>query len=107
MLALKHGGFYDPQRTHAYLFAMTESQLAAHTDGRGSATGAVAFGVREFARQDNREWQLVWRHGASGPTSRPEHLAADGLTIPADGDFGVSPGIGSPGCNCVIEAVLA
>lgn len=96
------GDVYDVTRTYSYIREITRSQLSAGTDGLGSATGAVMFGVREFAYQDKRAWLLTWHH-TPGQHAREEHLQLDGVQVPAAEGFTVSPGIGSPGCACWIE----
>jgi len=99
----KFGGVYDPRLTQHYIQKMTASQLASVSDGVGSASSACHFGTTEFARQNpDRQWELTWRHfGSARP--RQSHLDADGMSIPVEGDFGVVPRMGAPGCNCMAE----
>jgi hypothetical protein len=47
----------------------------------GSRTGAVMFGVREYARRSRREWTQVWHH--VGSTGRQEHIDMDGQQAPS------------------------
>jgi hypothetical protein len=86
-LAWEWRGGYDPRATYGYLREMTDSQFFGRSDGQGSATAATHFGTREFARQNpGRPWTLTWRHHG-GNRPRPEHLHADGTTVPAGEDF--------------------
>jgi len=117
-LARTWDGSYDVERTHAYLLIVADRQLGLlppfrkaaeerpgpSTDGMGSATTAAAFGSREFTQQDPRQWELTWHHQTGG-NPRPEHADMDGTTVPADIGFTVDPGIGAPGCACVVEPV--
>ena len=113
-VAFEHGGSFDLMVTHGYLLEVTDAQLEAlpYQDGVGSASRAAAFGVREFVRQDwhraggRRRWLLTWRHTGGGE-SRDAHVQADGQQIEVNGAFGVSPGIGAPGCRCWVEPTLA
>jgi hypothetical protein len=119
-LARTWDGSYDVEHTHAYLRVMTDHQLGLLkpprkaiddagvtgpvTDGIGSASAAAGFGAREFTQQDPRQWELTWHHQTGG-NPRPEHADMDGTTVPADIGFTVDPGIGAPGCACVVEPV--
>jgi len=97
------GGTYDRDVTIGYLRKMSTSQLLSRNDGAGSATAAAYFGTREFARQNpGRPWTVTWTHHGGG-NSRPEHVAADGTTVRVGEDFGINPGMGSPGCLCTAE----
>jgi len=107
---------YDVERTHAYLRILTDRQLGLLdsfkkaagdkpgpiTDGMGSASAAAAFGAKEFTQQDPRQWELTWHH-QSGGNARPEHADLDGTTVDANIGFDADPGIGAPGCACVVE----
>jgi len=99
----KFGGTYNAAQTQHYIQRMTRSQLAGITDGAGSATSACHFGTTEFAKQNSdRDWILTWHHfGSARP--RPSHIDADGMQVRAGDPFGVVPGMGAPGCNCMSE----
>lgn len=106
LYASKFGGTYDPKRTQKYIQAMTRSQLSSVTDGMGSATSASHFGIEEFARQNpGRNWLLAWHHGSASARPRPEHIDMDGRTARIGEGFDVTPGLGAPGCGCMIELI--
>lgn len=102
--AQRFNGVYYPGETARYIRAQARGQLANPLmEGTGSATQSMHFAGREFARQNpGRNWVFVWRHYPSA-RSRPTHVDASGMTVPAGADFGIIPPMGSPHCGCIAE----
>lgn len=102
--AKRFKGVYDSNLTARYIQRMAQGQIRELlADGVTSASRATNFGTREFARQNpGRRWVFVWRHFPSN-RSRPSHVDAAGLTVPASQDFGIVPPMGSPYCGCLAE----